>query len=149
MKTDKSDFLQLPLSLKKIIENMHFHHIGVATFNIEKELAGYEILGYTRDSDIFEDENQGIRGLFITAPGQPRLELLENLPDSKTLDVWLKNKTKMYHFAYFVDDIESAIKILKENKLRIASPLKFSSYFNSRICFLMLQNFFIIELVET
>ena len=66
----------------------------VATSGIEKELPNYTLLGYTKDGDFFEDFQQGIRGLFLCAEGQPRLELLENLPDCNTLDIPLSKGNK-------------------------------------------------------
>jgi len=106
------------------------------------------MLGYSRESKIFEDSLQGIKGLFIVAPNQPRLEILENLAGSATLDFWLKNKIKIYHFAYIVKDIEKVVEILNRNKIKMVSPLKLSSYFKKRICFLAMSNMFMIELIE-
>ena len=82
------------------------------------------------------------------ADGQPRLELLENLDNSTTLDYWINNKNKMYHFAYYVENIEKALEIFKNNRFKVISPLKKSVYFHKRICFLMLPNTYIIELIE-
>lgn len=89
-----------------MLENLKFHHIGVATKNIEKELKIYEKMGYKPSSDIFVDETQKIRGVFIEAEGHPRLELLENLNSDGPLTTYLKKGIKFYHFAYESDDIE-------------------------------------------
>ena len=135
-------------NLRSLIGELEFHHIGLATSSLEDEFKAYRFLGYTRENTIFEDEEQGIRGQFITAPGQPRIELLENLQGSSTLDVWLKNRIKMYHFAYKTHNIEEAIKVLNANKIRLVTPLKYSIYFETRICFLLLSPNFLIELIE-
>lgn len=135
-------------NLRALIGKLDFHHIGVATNSIEAEFGAYRLLGYTREGQTFEDPEQGIRGQFITAPGQPRLELLENLADSSTLDVWLKDRIKMYHFAYKTADIEKAVDILNRNRIRTVSPLKQSVYFKKRICFLLLSPGFLLELIE-
>ena len=58
-------------------DKLKLHHIGVATRNIEKELEVFSRLGYRKCSEIFEDEIQHMRGIFITAPNQPCLELIE------------------------------------------------------------------------
>lgn len=125
-----------------------FHHIGVATRSIDKELPFYTLLGYEKEGGVFEDSLQGIRGLFLTAKDQPRLELLENLPDSHTLDPQLKMNQKLYHTAYYVGDIEKAIEAFTKNRAKIISPLKQSAYFGKRICFLLLPNMGMIELLE-
>lgn len=134
--------------LKRQLKNMKFHHIGVATRQIEKELPLYLLLGYEKESGIFEDGLQGVRGIFLTAEGQPRLELLENLPGCHTLDTPLRQNQKLYHAAYCVEDIEQAMNLLIRNRAKVISPLKKSAYFGKRICFLMLPNMMMLELVE-
>lgn len=133
---------------KRAIGDMEFHHIGVAVKSIEKEFPVYALLGYEKERDVFEDHAQGIRGLFITAAGQPRLELLENLEGSHTLDKQLENGQKFYHAAYYVKNIEVAAGMYQKNRAKMISPLKESAYFGKRICFLMLPNMQMIELLE-
>lgn len=145
---EKQAHMILKRNLKKEFSGFEFHHIGVATKSIEKELPIYAMLGYTKESDFFEDAAQGIRGLFLEAKNHPRLELLENLPESHTLDKQLASNNKMYHTAYYVGDIEKAIEVLTRNRAKIISPLKNSVYFGKRICFLMLPNMSMIELLE-
>lgn len=135
-------------NMRMLIGTFEFHHIGVAVEDIMKEYSTFALLGYFRESDMFEDENQGIRGLFITSKNQPRLELLSNLEGSTTLNAILSNKNKLYHFGYFVSDIEKAVEILQKARARIISPMKMSTYFGKRICFLLLTNMFMIELIE-
>ena len=133
---------------KKSFGGFTFHHVGVATKSIEKELPLYTLLGYEMESDFFEDPLQGIRGRFLTADGHPRLELLENLPDSHTLDPQLEANQKLYHTAYYVGDIEKAVEVFTRNRAKVISPLKESVYFGKRICFLLLPTMAMIELLE-
>jgi len=135
-------------NLRSLIGELEFHHIGMATNSIENELTPFRFLGYAREGPAFEDLEQGIRGQFIVAAGQPRIELLENLECSTTLDVWLENRVKAYHFAYKVKDIEEAIIVFNRNRIRTVAPLKISTYFKKRICFLLLSPGFLIELIE-
>ncbi len=128
---------------------LQFHHIGVAAKNIGKELAAFRMLGYREEGAVFEDKSQGIRGLFLTAKGQPRLELLENLEGSDTLTPFIDGRVKMYHMGYCVSNIEHAVEVLTRCRVPIVSPLKQSVYFGKRICFLMLPNLYMIELIET
>ncbi len=136
--------------LKQEIAKMDFHHIGVATREIETEKKFFEMLGYVVEGEYFVDELQGIRGVFMTTKNQPRLELLENLPASKTLDLWLGKGIKFYHFAYFVDDIDSKIHLYtKKFSGKLISPKKPSVAFGLKnICFIMFANGLIIELIE-
>lgn len=136
-----------------IINDLKFHHIGVATKNIEKEFLSYEKINYKKESKIFIDKIQNIKDIFITSTNSPRLELLEtydfNAKDSAGgINYFVKNNIKMYHFAYETKNIENdVIKYEKEFNAKIIVPITNAQYFN-RICFLILKNMFIIELVE-
>lgn len=135
-------------NFKQLVGKFEFHHIGVATKSIQKESSMYFLLGYSSESSVFEDPKQGIKGTFLVAKNQPRLELLENLEGSNTLDLYLKSNTKMYHSAYLVENIEKAVEVLINCRAKMMSPLKYSVYFGKRICFLMLPNMTMIELME-
>ena len=145
---DKS-FMLFKRSMKLYLGGMDFHHIGLACTNIEKEKKIFQMLGYSFEPKVFEDKNQGIRGIFGNAKTQPCIELLENLKDSETLTPWLEKGIKMYHFGYLVNNIEKACFYMDKIKAKIISPLKDSSYFGKRICFYMLPNMLMIELIET
>lgn len=125
-----------------------FDHIGIATHGIARELPVYATLGYKRCGDFFEDYEQGIRGLFIEKEGSPKIELLENLPGSTTLDVPLSKGIKMYHIGYCVDNFDKTIEFMKNKRARIVSQPKISIYFGKRIAFLLLPNMQMIEIIE-
>jgi len=125
-----------------------FHHIGIAAQNIEKEYECFKMLGYTKEGELFIDEAQGIRGQFIIAQAQPRLELLENLEGRRTLDRWLHRTIKIYHFAYCVRDFDTSLRYFLDKKAKIISPEQKSAYFGKRICFIVLPDMFMIELIE-
>lgn len=145
---EKKSAMIFKRNMKIAIGDFEFHHIGVASREIEKDFSVFSFLGYTRSSDIFEDATQGIRGLFLEAKGQPRLELLSDLDGRETVAPMLSAGNKMYHFAYLVSDIEKALNVFIKAKAKVISPLKQSTYFGKRICFLLLPNLYMIELVE-
>lgn len=125
------------------------HHIGVATRSIERELPYFEALGYRAASGVFTEPEQKVRGMFIAATGQPALELLENLEESGPLDAPLTRGVKLYHFAYQVENIEKDMKrIMTHTGDKVIVPAMRGAYFQ-RICFVMLRNMMLIELVET
>ena len=135
-------------NMKLAIGDFEFHHIGVASRDFEKDLAAFTFLGYARSSAVFEDEEQGIRGLFLEAKGQPRLELLSDLEGRATVSPILESGNKMYHFGYCVSDIEKALEVFIKGKAKLISPLKPSTYFGKRICFLLMPNLYMVELIE-
>lgn len=135
-------------NMKLAIGDFEFHHIGVASKDIEKDFSAFSFLGYTRSSAVFEDEEQGIRGVFLEAKGQPRLELLSNLEGRETVSPMLESGNKMYHFGYCVSDVEKALDVFIKAKAKVISPLKPSTYFGKRICFLLMPNLYMVELIE-
>ena len=130
-----------------MLEELKFHHIGVACKNIEKEFSYFSTLGYKASDKIFIDEIQKIKGLFIEAPNQPRLELLENLTPDGPLTNFLAKGNKFYHLAYETLNIEEDAKKLCAQGAIIIKPSVPATYFN-KVCFLMLKNMLMIELVE-
>lgn len=145
---EKKAFAIFQRNLRMAVGKFQFHHIGVACNDLERDKKAFQFLGYQAESACFEDSIQGIQGQFMVANGQPRIELLQNLEDSTTLTSYLEKGVKLYHFAYSVNQIEKACEYLIRCRAKVMSPLKESAYFGKRICFLMLSNMFLIELVE-
>lgn len=135
-------------NLHELIGDFEFHHIGLACTDFDKEMKALQLLGYRQESPDFRDDNQGIIGKFIVANNQPRIELLKNTECSNTLNLWIKNKTKLYHFGYLVSDFDKALSNLQSIGAKIIRPALSSVYFKKRICFLMLSNMFMFELME-
>ncbi len=127
---------------------MEFHHIGIACSDIEIDKKAYQILGYTFEKKAFEDNEQGVKGVFGNAKNQPCIELLENLSSNTTLTPWLEKGVKMYHFGYLVNDFEKACFYMNKVRSKLVSIPKQSVYFGGRICFYMLKNMMMIELME-
>jgi len=126
-----------------------FHHIGVATESLQVEVEIYERLGYMREGDAFVDVGQGVRGIFLVGPG-PRLELLESLDGSTTLDPWLQSGSRLYHLAYEVDDLQVSLQTARQ-ELRahvLRPPLPAPAFGGRPVSFLMLRNQSIIELIQ-
>ncbi len=140
------------VNLKKSLREgtkMRFHHLGVATPSITSHLPHFLSLGYNPEGKIFEDPNQGIRGLFITKENAPRLELLENLPGSHTLNNWLSRNIKYYHNAYLVEDLEYTISVFLKSGAKLVSKTTRSVYFESDIAFLMMPDLNLVELIQS
>lgn len=126
---------------------LDFHHVGVACNSIERELKIYQQLGYTYERS-FTDSIQGVRGAFICL-GDMRLELLENLPESSTLNVWISREVKYYHIGYFIDSVSVGLNWMKENRVLVTSKPQPAVAFNGRsIVFGMTRNRDLIELIS-
>ncbi|MCV3392059.1 VOC family protein [Campylobacter sp. IFREMER_LSEM_CL2101] len=129
--------------------NLPIHHIGVACKSLENERKIFEKLGFIKEAE-FIDEQQGVKGEFIIPKNnlfpQYRFELLSNLNEKGVLDSYLKNKTKMYHIAYESKNIEQDLSLLLNDGLIVVDIMK-ASYF-AKLCFVMMSNNLLIELVE-
>lgn len=127
---------------------LRFHHLGIATRSLEKELLAYRPLGYRPEGAEFVDPQQGIRGLFLI-DGGPRLELLEPLPGAETLTPLLRRGIKCYHHAYEVPSIEESVTALRPARARITrAPLPAVAFDGRLIAFLTLPNGWMVELIE-
>lgn len=132
-----------------MLENMKFHHIGVAVKDIEKTASVYVVGGYNQSKTYF-DPVQNVNICWLTKEGMPTMELLapvdETSPVCKTLE---KNGVMPYHTCYIVDNIEAAIAELRKMKYVIVSrPEVAPAISYSKVSFLFNKNIGLIELVE-
>lgn len=127
---------------------LKLHHIGVATHSIEKELKVFQMLGYQICSNIFEDNIQKMKGIFMKAPKQPCLELIEGVGEDNPVRSHVLKGNKFYHFAYETKNIEKDVQDFIDNKnAKVVVPITIATYFE-KICFLFLPNMMLIELVQ-
>lgn len=124
-----------------------FHHLGVACADLDREADVFTRLGYVREGAPFEDERQGIRGQFMTGPG-PRVELLQDLPGSRTVAGFVERGVRYYHQGFYVDDFDAEVEALKARRAKALGPAQPSAYFGARIVFLALSPHIIVELIE-
>ena len=129
-------------------KHFKFHHIGIATTDIEKTFEDFQYVLYKK-GDYFTDEQMGVKGLFATNDSLPVLEILENLPQHHSLDIYLKNFTRGFHHAYIVDDFEYCKNlIVNKQAAKIISDIYDSAYFKGKCCYILMPDNFILELIE-
>jgi methylmalonyl-CoA/ethylmalonyl-CoA epimerase len=134
--------------LTPFIESSSFHHIGVACRDLDTEEALFVALGYARERDEVVDELQGVRARFLVGGG-PRVELLSNLGDRGALSDYLKKGIKFYHVAYEVDDLDQATaQLAAAGGKRIVEPMPGIAFGMRPLCFVMLPNLVLIELIS-
>jgi glyoxalase/bleomycin resistance protein/dioxygenase superfamily protein len=131
-----------------LLEDLAFHHLGVACTDLDIEERVFASLGYKREGSDFEDPVQGVRGRFL-AGGGPRIELLSELPGSVVLSPWLRKGVKIYHSAYAAADLATAdVALAALGAKRVVAPVPAVAFRGHRICFYMLPTRFLIELIE-
>lgn len=136
-------------SIVQVLASEHsFHHIGYATVSLEREREFFQSLGYAQEGVEFVDRRQGVRGCFLHGPG-PRIELLENLPESVTLTPFLKSGIRMYHLAYLVSDLDEAIDWARKQRGRMTvSPVPAVAFSGRSICFFVFRQGLMVEFIE-
>ncbi len=126
-----------------------FHHIGVATNDVDASAYMYEQGGYHRSASIF-DPVQNVKICWLTREGYPIVELLapvdETSPVCKTLE---KNGVIPYHTCYVVPNIdEAAQQLRKQRYVMVSKPAEAVAFGGSRVAFFFNKAVGLIELVE-
>jgi methylmalonyl-CoA/ethylmalonyl-CoA epimerase len=130
------------------MQNASFHHVGVACRDLDAEESAFAALGYRRERADVVDPLQGVRARFLIGAG-PRIELLCNLEGEAVLSDWLRKGIKFYHLAYEVDDIGAASdELAVAGGKRVVEPLPAIGFGMRMICFCMLPNMVLVELIS-
>lgn len=125
-----------------------FHHVGIACRSLKDEKAHYLELGFTLEGDTFTDPAQRIRGIFMTL-GPYRVELLEALSEDSPLGPFLQKGIQLYHQAFLCKGLQGALdELVDQGAHLVVPPIPAVAFGGRKICFLMLTNRQLIELVE-
>jgi len=136
-------------SHRAISAHWRFHHLGVATRRLAREVEGWRAIGYSQEGAGFEDPVQGVRGIFLTGPG-PRLEILEPLAGSTMLDGWIDRGIRIYHQAFEVPDIKVALDAVSLLGAKtVVHPVSAVAFDGRLIAFTMLPTMHMMEFIET
>jgi methylmalonyl-CoA/ethylmalonyl-CoA epimerase len=126
------------------------HHIGIASRNIQADMSFYGLLGYAAKGALREDVDAGIKVQFMSADGQPDLELVQNLVKDGPMTPHLQAKRKVFHFAYETDDLKAdAQRLIDEQGAMWLVPITEADCAEiSAWCYLAFRNMMILELVQ-
>ena len=121
---------------------MKFHHIGIATKNIEKTLEWVaEHFQIINISDKVYDENQDAY-LQMIETTDVNIELVSG----HIVEKLIKKNITYYHVCYEVDNLQEAMTSFK-NSIVISNPVKAILFDNRKVAFL-LTPIGIVELLE-
>jgi methylmalonyl-CoA/ethylmalonyl-CoA epimerase len=126
-----------------------FHHAGLAAVSLESSVEQLLELGYRLEGASFIDENQGVKGQFLTM-GDHRIEVLSDLPGEVTVAPWLQQGELIpYHFGYLVNNLDSAISAVQATGMRLVRNRMPAVAFQGRdIAFLLSRSRLLIELIQ-
>ncbi len=124
---------------------MKFHHVGIATHNIEELIEKlkkyFEIVDI---SPIVYDSNQEAYLCMLTLNDNTKIELI----NGKVVEGFLKKRQYLYHTCYSTDNIDDEIKKLtSDGAFLVSEPKEAILFENKRVAFLM-WDLGLIELVE-
>ena len=127
------------------MEKLKFHHIGLATENIEESIEEMKnFFDITHISDVVYDEKQNANLCMLTIADGTKIELISG----GQVERLVKKRQFLYHICYETDDIEAQIKQFEEMGYMLVSDAKEAILFNmKRVAFLM-TNMGLVELVE-
>jgi len=131
-----------------------FHHIGIATNNIERTAQYYIDAGYVM-SEVVYDDIQNASIAFLEKSWMPCIELIgpppPNIQTSKNSpvdNIIRKSGVSPYHVCYEVEDIDVAEQELRKKKFISLSRLVVGIATSKRILFLYNKDVGLIELIE-
>lgn len=133
-----------------MLKDFVFHHIGIATGNIEKTKAFYLEAGYTI-SPVVADPIQDVNICFLSRESSPLIELVSPCSTSSPVSKIIESAgVSPYHTCYEVGDINKSIAELRQQKfLPVSKTVQAIALGNRLICFLYNKDFGLIELLQS
>ncbi|BAT72148.1 methylmalonyl-CoA epimerase [Thermosulfidibacter takaii ABI70S6] len=110
------------------------NHIGIAVKSIDEAKKLYELMGLKVEGYEVVEE-QKVKVAFIQV-GETRIELLEATSDDSPVAKFIEKRGEgIHHIAFEVDDIEQALKVLKENGIKLIDEKPRKGAHNTKIAF--------------
>ena len=133
-----------------MLQNMIFHHLGIATGDIDKTAYFYKETGYKKTETIY-DSIQNVKICFLKKESTPLIELVEPFNEKSPVSkIIQKSGVSPYHTCYEVKDIYEYIKVLKRFKfIPLFKPVPAIALENRLICFLYHKDYGLIELLQS
>ena len=124
------------------------HHLGLVTGNLEESSELYQKLGYTPESEITHEKNQGVFVQFLVL-GAYRIELIQPENESSPVYKFLKKGGGLHHICYESNNIEATIKYLRDEYRAICISLKESySMIECKVAFFAKPDGEVLEIIQ-
>lgn len=130
-------------------DGFRFHHIGVATDDVQAAGEPYRALGYELGETV-DDPLQKVRVRFATHAFNPTVELVAPLGEDSPVSVTLKkSRATPYHTCYEVERIEDAlVKLRGSGFLLVSGPMPAVAFNGRGIAFFYSREIGLIELLD-
>ena len=134
------------------MDQLTFHHLGVAVESIQKSLKIYEdLFGYRLVSGPFSDPIQRVSVCFLGrgSSNDISIELVEPLDEQSPIQKTLAKGGGAYHVCYEVDDLDGTLKNVADmGCIVVRSPAPAVAFGNRRIAWFYTPTRQLIEIVE-
>ena len=101
------------------MELTHIEHIGIAVKNLEESIKYYEDVLGLKCYSIEEVADQKVKTAFFKV-GDTKIELLESIAPDGPIGKYIEKRGEgIHHFAFAVNNIESALDEAKEKGIRL------------------------------
>lgn len=124
---------------------MNVHHIGIITKSMEKSIDVYERLDYQKQSDIFYDNIQNNRIIFMKNKSDTHMiELIEPLSNLSSVYNFPEG---YHHICYIVNDYDAFLMAFKKMKIGkiFTQPIKAPAIGEKNVVFAYLKTGTFIE----
>ena len=128
---------------------MKIHHIGYLVKKLERAVSAFQGLGYTVVQEKVRDEGRKVDIVFLEKDGY-RVELVSpSDPTSVVAGLIPRLGNSPYHICYKVDDFESEIARLRDQRFVVSSEsAPAPACGGKRVCFMIHPYLGMIELLE-
>lgn len=134
-------------SIERRLEKVRIHHIGIVVKDIEKNILMYKKLGYKQISEIFFDEIQNNKVVFLESIDNSQvIELIAAIGEKSSIYGF---KEGYHHICYKLEGEENffeQFKTLKIGKI-FTKPIKVVAIDNKDVVFACLNNGTFVEFI--
>jgi len=126
--------------------SMRFHHIGIATKNINNAISDYKKYHKVEfESEIIFDKEQDAELAYLETNDGVNVEFISG----KVVENIIKKGITYYHLCYETEDLDKSISELYDKGAQIVSPPKPAILFDMRRVAFLYMNYGVIELLES
>lgn len=131
---------------------MKLHHVGIIISDIKSGIQHHRVLfNFHPITEIVEDPVQKVAVILLSDPEEEGIpiELIAPLTDDSPISNILREKTRLYHLCFLVDDIEKTLKHARRHgSIIISQPAPAKLYNGKRIAFIYTPDKYVVEFLE-
>jgi methylmalonyl-CoA/ethylmalonyl-CoA epimerase len=126
------------------------HHVGYVVSSIQESLSQWSSsLCAVATSELYEDPIQKVRAVFLTLPDGQIVELIEPASPDSPVKSFLEKGGGLHHLCFEVDDLESHLSYMRNQRAAAVRRPKPAVAFNGRrIAWMLVSGSMLVEYLE-